>query len=96
MNTWTHQLKTKINHNYLQDQNPHPNTMITDQIQLEVAVEQIESEQISMSVTAMVYIMSPVQQIRYYQALMELPTHQLTSYLPITLYNKYNRPLEEE
>ena len=69
--------------------------MITDQIQLEVAVEQIESEQISMSVTAMVYIMSPVQQIRYYQALMELPTHQLTSYLPITLYNKYNRPLEE-
>ena len=69
--------------------------MITDQIQLEVAVEQIESEQISMSVTAMVYIMSPVQQIRYYQALMELPTHQLTSYQPITLYNKYNRPLEE-
>ena len=91
MNTWTHQLKTKINHNYLQDQNPHPNTMITDQIQLEVAVGQIELEQISMSAMAMVYIMSaasPVQQLRYYQAQMELPTHQLTCLQPT--HYKYN------
>ena len=66
--------------------------MITDQIQLEVEVEQIESEQISMSATAMVYMASPpVQQLRYYQAQMELPTHQLT--LPITQYYNYNKPL---